>query len=910
MFVNSSTDTFHLASCTIAYNEGVGLLVELPYIFATADVTNCIMWNNKAGNLISVKGTEYNEIASYTLRNCLIPEGTANEDFNKSCVSGNPMFNDPEAEDFSLTWTNFPLNDSTRSSCIDNGYYLAPVDEDSSRSDIGAVPYVNPLKTQYPSARFTADTTIGYQSSLRVAFSNLSYKGDNFSKWIWDFGDGTTSSDENPVHIYQGTGIFAVKLTVTRNDGVSDSMVLPDLIRIYEGSRVNPGNVSGIWSKARSPYYVYGDIVVPDSMSLLLEPGTRVQFMGPYEISVHGQLVAKGTVKDSINFDLYDTTGNYITYAPDFDLNDMPYADQEKGWRGIHFDNIQVNNDSSFIEYCKITNVRSGSGGYDYQGEKMKGSVSSYRSSRLTIKHNLFYNNLVKGLIYNRDGVAYRISAGISLGNATPVIQYNEFNHIYSQNEGAAIYADHCDGLIFESNVFNGCYGDAVAVLAGRAKLINGNVFNGNWGCLRFYNNLLNQPYPGFEMCLLSNNLFENNVTTCIRGDNMVNFLFVKNQFIGNYDESVDPCMNVWGDSIYIVNNLFTGNTTSARFGTDGSAAINFFTYKMGLAANNTVVNNHGSVYYQTGGIYAAGNAKVINNIVRDNSLPQVTGLVSVNFSWQHVTIDSAYNNNIEGGYPGRENFDAIPGFRDTTSLDFNLTDNSPCIDMGSVNTLLASYLPLTDLAANKRIDSVSNRIDVGAYEFPVVNSAPEKLFLSANKVPVYFHAGSFIGKLSVKDKNILDQHYYSLATDNVYDNERFDISGDSLFTKTTFSVNDNDILKINVRVTDRSGAIYEQMFDITLLKSVITSVGDVAEIASWLKVYPNPVVNQLYLDVKRIIPGQLHVSIMDGRGIAVRLQTLKYGMNVIELSDLPKGIYWLTVSNDQDRYVKKIVKL
>lgn len=37
--------------------------------------------------------------------------------------------------------------------------------------------------------------------------------------WIWDFGDGTTSADPNPKHIYQVPGKYTVTLTVTNIDG-------------------------------------------------------------------------------------------------------------------------------------------------------------------------------------------------------------------------------------------------------------------------------------------------------------------------------------------------------------------------------------------------------------------------------------------------------------------------------------------------------------------------------------------------------------------------------------------------------------------------------------------------------------------------------------------------------------------
>jgi len=47
----------------------------------------------------------------------------------------------------------------------------------------------------------------------------------NISQWLWNFGDGTTSTQQNPVHNYSSTGPFNVTLTVTTNNGCSDDSV-------------------------------------------------------------------------------------------------------------------------------------------------------------------------------------------------------------------------------------------------------------------------------------------------------------------------------------------------------------------------------------------------------------------------------------------------------------------------------------------------------------------------------------------------------------------------------------------------------------------------------------------------------------------------------------------------------------
>jgi PKD repeat protein len=43
--------------------------------------------------------------------------------------------------------------------------------------------------------------------------------GSNLTSWNWDFGDGTTSTDQNPTHTYSIPGDYNVILTVTNNTG-------------------------------------------------------------------------------------------------------------------------------------------------------------------------------------------------------------------------------------------------------------------------------------------------------------------------------------------------------------------------------------------------------------------------------------------------------------------------------------------------------------------------------------------------------------------------------------------------------------------------------------------------------------------------------------------------------------------
>ncbi len=69
----------------------------------------------------------------------------------------------------------------------------------------------------YPVADFSISVTNGY-APLSVQFTDLS---KNTTSRNWDFGDGATSTDQNPVYIYSTAGTYTVSLTATNENGTA-----------------------------------------------------------------------------------------------------------------------------------------------------------------------------------------------------------------------------------------------------------------------------------------------------------------------------------------------------------------------------------------------------------------------------------------------------------------------------------------------------------------------------------------------------------------------------------------------------------------------------------------------------------------------------------------------------------------
>ena len=60
-------------------------------------------------------------------------------------------------------------------------------------------------------------------SGLQVNFTDVSTSSNSILSWMWDFGDGNTSTQQNPVHTYGAPGTYTVCLTVMDSCGTDSS---------------------------------------------------------------------------------------------------------------------------------------------------------------------------------------------------------------------------------------------------------------------------------------------------------------------------------------------------------------------------------------------------------------------------------------------------------------------------------------------------------------------------------------------------------------------------------------------------------------------------------------------------------------------------------------------------------------
>jgi PKD repeat protein len=119
-------------------------------------------------------------------------------------------------------------------------YYIAVRSRNSDRSLVSAFSNEICLTVGESAAavNFSADVVSG-EAPLSVAFAAQAPAcTDN---WLWDFGDGSTSNEPQPTHVYRSAGSFTVSLAVS-GPGVGQTAIETDYIAVSAGSPTVPSD--------------------------------------------------------------------------------------------------------------------------------------------------------------------------------------------------------------------------------------------------------------------------------------------------------------------------------------------------------------------------------------------------------------------------------------------------------------------------------------------------------------------------------------------------------------------------------------------------------------------------------------------------------------------------------------------
>jgi hypothetical protein len=331
------------------------------------------------------------------------------------------------------------------------------------------------------------------------------------------------------------------------------------------------------------------------------------------------------------------------------------------------------------------------------------------------------------------DGISFYPSLQYSIEKAIDAYESNGFTIRNSEVSGfeldyfAPIYLWKCEDFLMDNTYVHDIYGDGTSLL-----------FASYWisGILRNcrFENLIN-PYSNMQGGTLSTvqivvkdylkieNCIFNNVSRALN-DGEAAIYITQSPFIDT------NC------TINLVNNLFV-NIHGPQY--DGNALEIHANFPLESLSTTLINNTFANITSDRFAVVGTGNFYYYNNIF-SNSTPYDIGVADLTNNGINPVLymDS---NCIEGGI-GRvlydantdftwldNNIDADPLFQGNdwaSSLSYQLSGGSPCIDAGTADTL-GLNLPFADLIGNYRI--WNNRIDMGCYEYgapPVGNDDPE----------------------------------------------------------------------------------------------------------------------------------------------------------------------------------------
>lgn len=102
-----------------------------------------------------------------------------------------------------------------------------------SNGNCSSADQVNVTVYNDPVADFNTTETINYVPDYDVTFSNTS---SNTTSYLWNFGDGNSSTQFAPTHTYTDTGVFTIELVALNGYCDNDTLILVDYVSIIDNS--------------------------------------------------------------------------------------------------------------------------------------------------------------------------------------------------------------------------------------------------------------------------------------------------------------------------------------------------------------------------------------------------------------------------------------------------------------------------------------------------------------------------------------------------------------------------------------------------------------------------------------------------------------------------------------------------
>ncbi len=178
---------------------------------------------------------------------------------------------------------------------------------------------INLYESPQISFSFSPDPAEGC-APVSIAFKDES--SPLMQSWLWDFGDGNSSSLQDPTHIYTTPGNFDLNYTVTTSHGCVGKLLMPSFVKVYENPVANFTTNNQVFSLSYANvlfnsnssssnvtnwYWDFGNLSTTDDVSTLQNPSYQYMSQGDFLVWLY-VTTAQGCI---------DSTSHSITVIED-----------------------------------------------------------------------------------------------------------------------------------------------------------------------------------------------------------------------------------------------------------------------------------------------------------------------------------------------------------------------------------------------------------------------------------------------------------------------------------------------------------------------------------------------------------------------------------------------------------------
>jgi PKD repeat protein len=226
-----------------------------------------------------------------------------------------------------------------------------------------------------PQTSFSASVRNG-TAPLMVQFTDTSTGGP--MGWLWDFGDNTSATQQNPLHLYPSPGTYQVALS-TWNQFGGDMLALAEYITVAPIALTDIYLYDGKWGNLSPDGYISFRVTGPGSWIKIggtqrtFEPGDIVQlFIGsttkfqvdiedgmvlifasdPVRMFVNGRLIATGSVSGIKVYSTDSMRSTLVLNIPPEDTFAQLMVNNrrvvERQGQGLLFTNFRMDSDGDF----------------------------------------------------------------------------------------------------------------------------------------------------------------------------------------------------------------------------------------------------------------------------------------------------------------------------------------------------------------------------------------------------------------------------------------------------------------------------------------------------------------------------------------------------------------------------------